>query len=106
MATREYDNVQRSGTEYGGLQHTPSGIQPKPSEAFTSGEILRLGYTTGNENDYQSIDDTRQMLGLRPADGRRPLWLRGASPTGDPRLESVADIQTAWQEAIDEDALR
>lgn len=106
MATREYDAYQRTGSEFGGVARTPNGIQPKPAEALTNGDKLRLGYLTGNDQNAMSLEDRRQMLGLRPANGRRPLWLRNVGVNGDPRLESVADIQQAWQAAIDEDAVR
>lgn len=87
---------QKQGSEYGGVQPTlAGGIQPKPSEAITPSEKLRLGYLTGNENSTEptNIEDRRQMLGLRPASGGRPTWLTHISPDDDPRLRSEAEIQ-------------
>lgn len=102
---QEYSSLQRAGSEYGGVPHTPSGIQPKPEEAFTNTERLRLGYTTGNEADFMSLEDRRQFLGLRPANGARPIWLGGVSPIGDPRLDSVASLQQQVQFDIDAEAV-
>lgn len=100
---RNYSNFQRTGTEYGGVAHTPSGIQPKPAEAFTNSDRLRLGYTTGEEENWQSIEDLRQMVGLRPANGGRPQYIGHASVEGDPRLKPLIDdyIEDYLEESID-----
>lgn len=100
-----YSSFQKSGSEYGGVPHTPSGVQPKPPEALSNSERLHLGYATGEEDKWYSIEDHRQMLGLRPASGRRPLWLTHVSPTNDPRLDSVAELQVEVQEDIDLDSI-
>jgi len=88
---------QAEGSEFGGVQPTlAGGIQPKGPEALTPGEKLRLGYVTGVEDDTNiqtNLEDRRQMMGLRPASGARPLWLDGVSPTDDPRLQSEARRQ-------------
>lgn len=88
---------QIDGSEYGGVQPTiAGGIQPKPEEALTAGERFRLGYVTGNETQPDpalNLEDRRQMMGLRPAEGGRPLWLDGVNPDDDPRLKSEARRQ-------------
>lgn len=88
---------QPQGSEFGGVQPTiAGGIQPKGEDALDNGDRLRLGYLTGQEDNtdmYNNIDDRRQMLGLRPASGQRPIWLDNVSPTDDPRLESEAKRQ-------------
>lgn len=92
---------QAEGSEYGGVEETiAGGIQPKGVDALTNGELLRLGYLTGVEDNTDrlvNIDDRRQMMGLRPADGRRPWFLRNVSPVRDPRLDSEAEVQ-GWDE--------
>ena len=75
MATQSYNRVQKTGSEFGGIQPTTSTVQPMVPEALNPGEVLRLGYLTGRDWDSMSLEDRRQMLGLRPASGRRPLWL-------------------------------
>lgn len=88
---------QLRGSEYGGVQPTlAGGIQPKDEEALTAGERLRLGYLTGNEtetNPLLNLEDRRQMLGLKPAEGGRPLWLDEVNPDEDVRLKSEARRQ-------------
>lgn len=66
---------QRSGSEFGGVETTKATIQPKGASALSNGDRLRLGYLTGVENNTESWEDRRQMLGLRPASGRRPWFL-------------------------------
>jgi hypothetical protein len=75
MAIRKPTDRQKSGSEYSGVLRTTAGVQPQDSSALTNGEILHLGYATGVENDTESFEDRRQMMGLRPADGKRPNWL-------------------------------
>lgn len=91
------DPRQAYGTEYGGIEPTlAGGIQPKGEEALTAGDKLRLGYVTGNESDTrrdQNLEDHRQMLGLRPAEGGRPVWLDQVNDDDDPRLDSEARRQ-------------
>lgn len=88
---------QLDGSEYGGVEYTVAGgIQPKDDSALSAGDKLRLGYLTGQDSSTDirtNIDDARQMLGLRPAEGRRPLWLDGVSDDDDARLESEARRQ-------------
>jgi hypothetical protein len=88
---------QLQGSEYGGVAHpVAGGVQPKDPEALTNGEILRLGYMTGDEAETRArltLDDRRQMLGLRPAQGSRPRWLEHVNIEEDSRLESEARRQ-------------
>lgn len=77
------------GTEYGGLESTPATIQPKGADSLSNGDKLRLGYLTGEENNPDSIEDRRQMMGLLPADRARPMFLRG---TGRLSLAQVRGI--------------
>lgn len=88
---------QLQGTEYSGVQPTlAGGIQPKDPEALTNGELLRMGYLTGNESETRrqfNLEDRRQAMGLRPAEGTRPLWLDEVNPENDPRLKSEARRQ-------------
>jgi hypothetical protein len=89
--------LQIEGSEYGGSEVTiAAGIQPMGPDALTPADKLRLGYVTGiedNTNPHINIDDKRQMLGLRPANGKRPLFLANVSPVDDPRLTSEAERQ-------------
>lgn len=92
--TEFYSQRQRMGTEFGGVEDPiAGGIQEKGTDALTPGEKLRLGYRTGVEDSTQlvNIDDLRQFIGLRPADGRRPWFLDRVSPDDDPRLDSEAE---------------
>lgn len=56
---------------------------------------MRLGYLTGEENNPESIEDRRQFLGLRPATGRRPLFLleTGVEAEIERRSDIVIDIE-------------
>ena len=74
---------QLSGSEYGGVETTKATIQPQSADALTAGDRLRLGYLTGQETDTESIEDRRQFLGLRPADGRRPTYLLNTGITSE-----------------------
>lgn len=76
---------QLNGSEYGGVGETRNTVQPKGSpDDLTPGEVLRLGYLTGDTTDVRqetvmSLEDHRQMLGLKPAGDSRPVWLANAS---------------------------
>jgi hypothetical protein len=85
---QKYSQRQMTGSEYGGVEETAATIQPKDPEALNNGEKLRLFYLTGQMDDTEALEDHRQMLGLLPADGRRPKWLieTGAGPS-DAELE-------------------
>ena len=81
---------QLTGSEYGGVDRTKATIQPQSAEALTAGDRLRLGYLTGQETDTESLEDRRQMLGLRPADGRPPMFILNTGQASelekDPRI--------------------
>jgi hypothetical protein len=66
---------QLTGSEYSGVERTAATIQPKPADTLTNGEILRLGYLTGREDQPESLEDRRQMVGLLPSTDTRPNWL-------------------------------
>lgn len=89
--------LQIEGSEYGGaVDLIAARIQPTGPENLTPADKLLLGYTTGiedNTNHFINIEDRRQFLGLRPANGKRPLYLAHVSPTDDPRLISEAERQ-------------
>lgn len=73
---------QLGGSEYGGTDYLNNTLQPKGAEALSAGDLLRLGYTVGDTSDplqqtELSLDDRRQMLGLKPAGVSRPTWLAG-----------------------------
>lgn len=73
--------AQYMGSEYGGALYTTNSLQPKGPDAITAADELRLGYTVGDTSDpmqrdrWLSMEDHRQMMGLRPASGQRPTWL-------------------------------
>ncbi|MGX9924116.1 hypothetical protein ACWIG4_30180 [Streptomyces sp. NPDC002248] len=89
MSWDDYTSSQKAGSEYSGVNETGSSVQPKKSEALSNGEKLRLGYVTGVENDPESIADSRQFWGLRPADGARPYWLDN---TGIPSEAEIREV--------------
>jgi hypothetical protein len=75
----QYSPAQIDGSEYGGTV-SRNTVQPKGADALTPGDILRLGYLVGDTSDptqqsMLSLEDRRQMLGLKPAGDRRPVWL-------------------------------
>lgn len=49
-------------SEYGG-RVGPNTVQPKPPDALSSGEKLRLFYLTGQEEDTHAPRDPRMMEG-------------------------------------------
>jgi len=91
---------QRMGSEYGGVQYqsriVTNTVQPKVPEALTADERLRLGYLTGVEDNSMSLEDRRQFVGLRHADGR-PSWF----VTGQPFGPTQAEAWQATQQIID-----
>lgn len=86
-----------TGTEYGGApsEFRYNNLQPKPAGAQLSArEQLYLGYMTGEDDgDWRSLEDRRQMMGLRPASGTRPEWLTHVSPRDRLELTSEAELQ-------------
>ena len=91
MGYEDYTPRQRGGSEYGGVQPTPATIQPMPPEALSAADQLRLGYVSGVETDTESPEDRRQMLGLRPADGRRPSWLSNTGQQSQAQIENLGE---------------
>lgn len=89
-----YTPQQREGTEFGGAQSLNT-VQPKGADALTSGDVLRLGYLVGDASDPLqqqiplSLEDKRQMLGLKPAGDRRPIWLAGTGRTPLAEMEGA-----------------
>lgn len=87
---------QLGGSEYGGVGETRNTVQPKGSpDDLKNGELLRLGYLTGDTSDVRqetplSLEDHRQMLGLKPAGDSRPTWLANATPR-----DTLAQIEGA-----------
>lgn len=87
----DYTARQMAGSEYGGVERTTASIQPKPAETLTPAEILRLGYLTGDETNTESLEDPRQMYGLRPADGTRPQWLSNTGIRSEAQVEGLGE---------------
>lgn len=89
-----YTSRQLDGSEYGGVAETRNTVQPKGSDALTPGEILRLGYLVGDTSDtlnqdLTSLEDRRQMLGLKPAGNERPRWLAHTGRITEAELAGV-----------------
>jgi hypothetical protein len=57
-----YDPVE-DHTEYNGGGVMRNSVFPKEPEALTNGERLRLGYTTGREDNAHSIPRPHQFYG-------------------------------------------
>lgn len=80
----QYNEYQLGGSEYGGVGPTRNTVQPKGGDALSAGEKLRLGYLVGdltdplNQQPEVSLEDRRQMLGLKSAGVDRPVWLAGS----------------------------
>ncbi len=91
MGYEDYTPRQRGGSEFGGVQSTPATIQPMPPEALTAADQLRLGYLSGVDTDPDAIEDRRQMMGLRPADGRRPSWLKNTGQISEAEVEGLGE---------------
>lgn len=91
MGYEQYTGRQRGGSEYSGVDRTRATIQPKHSSALVNDEVLRLGYLTGDEQDTESLEDRRQMLGLRPADGARPKWLSNTGQASEAERQSLGE---------------
>jgi hypothetical protein len=73
------------------VERTRATIQPKPQETLTNAEILRLGYLTGVDNDTETLEDRRQALGLRPADGKRPDWLANTGKAAQAEISGLGE---------------
>lgn len=86
-----YTANQNDGSEFGGTS-SRNTIQPKGSDALTAGEKLRLTYLVGDISDSlqvtpDSLEDRRQMLGLKPASNERPRWLGNTGRVSRAELE-------------------
>lgn len=83
------------GSEYGGVQPTMNTVQPKGEDALTAGEKLRLGYLVGDLSDPMqveplvSLEERRQMLGLKPAGDSRPTWLAQTGRTPQAEIQGA-----------------
>ena len=82
------------GSEYGGVGETRNTLQPKGREAITASDELRLGYLVGDTSDplqlgISSLEDRRQMLGLKPASNRRPTWLSNTGRTTEAEVQGA-----------------
>lgn len=89
-----YTARQLDGSEYGGVAETVNTVQPKGQEALTPGERLRLGYLVGDTSDtlnqdLTSLEDRRQMLGLKPATNGRPVWLASTGRVTEAELAGI-----------------
>jgi len=91
MGYEDYTARQKAGSEYGGVERTTATVQPKPREAILPGEQLRLGYLTGVEDNTESLEDRRQMMGLRPADGKRPSWLSKTGKASEAEIQGLGE---------------
>lgn len=86
---------QLSGSEYGGVAETRNTLQPKGAEALTASDELRLGYLTGDgakdplQETILSLEDRRQMLGLKPSGDQRPIWLANTGRTAEAEIQGV-----------------
>lgn len=88
----DYTPQQLRGSEYGGSDEARATIQPKGQDSLTAGEILRLGYLTGDEtNNPLSVEDHRQFWGLLPADKARPFWLDGTGVDSEAKIRGVGE---------------
>lgn len=89
-----YTPGQLSGTEYGGTS-SRNTVQPKGRAALSSGEELRLGYLVGSVDDslqldpMTSLEDRRQMLGLKPSTNQRPLWIDGTGRVPEAAIQGA-----------------
>lgn len=87
----KYTPQQREGSEFGGTD-SKNTIQPKGRDALTAGEELRLTYLVGDLTDTLqqtplSLEDRRQMLGLKPSSNERPNWLGNTGKISRAELE-------------------
>jgi hypothetical protein len=83
---------QRGGSEYSGVGETRNTLQPKGAEAISSSDELRLGYLTGDgakdplQLTIMSLEDRRQMVGLKPSSDLRPIWLSNTGRTAEAEI--------------------
>lgn len=99
--------AQLAGSEYGGTE-SRNTVQPKGPEALTAGEVLRLGYLVGDTSDALqqtnlSLEDRRQMVGLKPAGDSRPNWLANTGRTPEAEIqgaeypEEISTLNGDWE---------
>jgi hypothetical protein len=96
-----YTGLQKEGSEFGGIDSPRGGVQPKGADALSAAEKLRLFYSVGDITDTLkqtnlSLDDRRQMLGLKPAGDLRPNWLANTGRV--PRAE--IELPELWPDAL------
>lgn len=90
-----YNPRQLGGTEYGGVGETRNTLQPKGAEALTPSDLLRIGYLVGDgasdplQQTILSLEDRRQMLGLKPAGDQRPIWLANTGRTAEAEIQGA-----------------
>lgn len=89
----KFTPAQIAGSEYGGTK-SRNTVQPKGNDALTPGDLLRLGYLVGDTTDSLqqtplSLEDRRQMLGLKPAGDVRPIWLAGTNKVPIAEMEGA-----------------
>ena len=85
---------QLNGSEYGGVGETRNTLQPKGASALDASDELRLGYLVGDDSDplqltINSLEDRRQMLGLKPATNQRPIWLANTGRTTEAEIQGA-----------------
>lgn len=85
---------QLAGSEYGGVGETRNTLEPKGADALSASDMLRLGYLVGDTTDplqltILSLEDRRQMLGLKPAGDRRPIWLANTGRTTEAEIQGA-----------------
>ena len=99
-----YTPAQLSGSEYGGTAQSRNTVQPKGGTALSSGEVLRLGYLVGSVDDslqlspLTSLEDRRQMMGLKPSSNQRPLWLDQAGRVPEAAIQGADYPDTTWDD--------
>jgi hypothetical protein len=86
---------QLNGSEYAGVGETRNTLQPKGAEAIDAADELRLGYLTGDgasdplQQTILSLEDRRQMMGLKPAGDARPMWLSNTGRTTEAEIQGA-----------------
>lgn len=99
-----YTPAQLAGSEFGGTSAARNTVQPKGANALSSGETLRLEYLVGSDNDplqldpLASLEDARQMMGLKPASNRRPLWLDETGRVPEAAIQGADYPDTTWED--------
>jgi len=89
MANYKPTRRQMEGSEFGGVENTTATIQPKPPEALTPGERLRLLSLTGQDTDTEALLDRRAMWGLS-TEGR-PNWLGGTGKESEAERQGIGE---------------